>query len=244
MSGKIYVVGTGPGFEEYLSIRAIEVLKECDVVVGYKTYINLIEKLIIGKEVISSGMRREVERCAEVLDIAEKGKKVCLISSGDPGVYGMAGIMLEMVDKANSAIEVEIIPGITSALSSASLAGAPLMNDFAVISLSDLMTPWNIIENRIVKAAEGDFVICVYNPKSTERIQQIAIFSNILLKHRKPETPVAIVKNAMREKSLVTLTSLKEMLSFPIDMTTTLIIGNSQTYISKGKMITPRGYQL
>lgn len=244
MNGKIFVVGTGPGYEEYLSLRAIEVLKDCDVVVGYKTYINLIEKLIEGKEVVSSGMRREVERCAEVIALAENGKKVCLISSGDPGVYGMAGIVLEMVDKANNGIEVEVVPGITSALSSASLAGAPLMNDFAVISLSDLMTPWEVIEKRTEKAAEGDFVICVYNPKSNERVQQIEIFTSILLRLRNPQTPVAIVKNAMRDKSCVTLTTLSEMLSFPIDMTTTLIIGNSQTYISNGKMITPRGYKI
>jgi precorrin-3B C17-methyltransferase len=244
MNGKIFVVGTGPGYEEYLSLRAIEVLKDCDVVVGYKTYINLIEKLIEGKEVVSSGMRREVERCAEVIALAENGKKVCLISSGDPGVYGMAGIVLEMVDKANNGIEVEVVPGITSALSSASLAGAPLMNDFAVISLSDLMTPWEVIEKRTEKAAEGDFVICVYNPKSNERVQQIEIFTSILLRHRNPQTPVAIVKNAMRDQSCVTLTTLSEMFSFPIDMTTTLIIGNSQTYISNGKMITPRGYKI
>jgi precorrin-3B C17-methyltransferase len=244
MKGKIFVVGTGPGFEEYLSLRAIETLKECDVVVGYKTYINLIEKLIEGKEIISSGMRREVERCAEVIALAERGKNVCLISSGDPGVYGMAGIVLEMIDKANNGIEVEVVPGITSALSSASLAGAPLMNDFAVVSLSDLMTPWEVIEKRIKKAAEGDFVICVYNPKSHERVQQIEIFANLVLLHRKPDTPVAIVKNAMREESAVTLTTLSEMLQYPIDMTTTLIVGNSQTYISKGKMVTPRGYKI
>lgn len=244
MIGKIFVVGTGPGFEAYLSLRAIEVLKDCDVVVGYKTYIKLIDKLIEGKEVISSGMRQEVDRCAEVIALAQRGKNVCLISSGDPGVYGMAGIVLEMVDKANCGIDVEIVPGITSALSSASLAGAPLMNDFAVISLSDLMTPWAVIEKRIKAAAEGDFVMCVYNPKSNERVQQIEWFANIVLQHRKPETPVAIVKNAMRDKSAVTLTTLADMLSHPVDMTTTLIIGNSQTYISNGKMITPRGYTI
>ena len=244
MQGKIYVVGTGPGSEEYLSLRAIAVLKQCDVVVGYKTYIKLIEDLVEGKELISSGMRKEVERCAMVVELAESGKNVCLISSGDSGVYGMAGIVLEMVDKAQNAIEVEIVPGITSALSSASLAGAPLMNDFVVLSLSDLMTPWEVITHRTEKAAEGDFVICVYNPKSMERVEQIEIFTNILLRHRGPETAVAIVKNAMREKSAVTLTTLGEMLQHPIDMTTTLIIGNSQTYISNGKMITPRGYKI
>ena len=244
MKGKIFVVGTGPGFEEYLSLRAIEVLKQCDVVVGYKTYIALIEKLIEGKEVVSSGMRREVERCAMVLEIAESGKNVCLISSGDSGVYGMAGVVLEMVDKAQNGIEVEIVPGITSALSSASLAGAPLMNDFAVVSLSDLMTPWEIIEKRTEKAAEGDFVICVYNPKSKERVEQIRIFTDIVLRHRSPQTPVAIVRNAMRDEAAVTHTTLAEMLDHTIDMTTTLIIGNSQTYYSNGKMITPRGYKI
>lgn len=244
MKGKIYVVGTGPGFEEYLSLRAITVLKECDVVVGYKTYINLIEKLIEGKEIHSSGMRKEVERCQQVVDIALSGKNVCMISSGDPGVYGMAGIILEMVAQSNNGIEVEIVPGITSALSSASLAGAPLMNDFAVISLSDLMTPWEVIKTRVDKASEGDFVMCIYNPKSMTRVEQISIFKDIVARHRVPQTPVAIVRDAMRTEEAVTLTTLEEMLNHHIDMTTTLIIGNSQTYVANGKMITPRGYKI
>ena len=244
MTGKIYIVGTGPGSIEYLSLRAIDAIKNSEVIVGYKTYIDLIQSLIGDKEVVSSGMRREVDRCQQVIDFAVEGKSVSLISSGDPGVYGMAGILLEMVAKSNPHIEVEVVPGITSALSSASLAGAPLMNDFCVISLSDLMTPWPIIEHRINKASEGDFVLTIYNPKSKERVEQIEICAQTIMQHRSPQTPVAIIKNAMREKSVVTLTTLQEMCSCPIDMTTTLIIGNSQTYIANGKMITPRGYAI
>lgn len=244
MNGNIYIVGTGPGSIDYLSLRAIDAIKNSEVIVGYKTYIDLITTLTEGKTVVSSGMRREVERCQQVIDIALTGKTVALISSGDPGVYGMAGILLEMVAKSNPDIDVEVVPGITSALSSASLAGAPLMNDFAVISLSDLMTPWPVIENRIDKAAQGDFVMSIYNPKSMERVENIAICASIVLKYRAPETPVAIIKNAMREKSVVTHTTLAEMLECPIDMTTTVIIGNSQTYMANGKMITPRGYTI
>lgn len=243
MTGKIFIVGTGPGSLEYMSLRAINSIKKSDVIIGYKTYIKLIEDLTEGKELISSGMRLEVERCQMAVEMAEKGKIVCLISSGDAGIYGMAGIVLEIAAKAKSAIETEVVPGITSAISSASLVGAPLMNDFAVISLSDLMTPWEVIVKRIEKASEGDFVMSVYNPKSNERVEQIKIFRDIVLRHRGPETPVAIVKDAMRDKQHFVLCNLGNMLDFPIDMTTTLIIGNSQTYICDGKMITPRGYK-
>jgi precorrin-3B C17-methyltransferase len=244
MNGKIYIVGTGPGAKEHMSLRAIEALKESDVIVGYKTYIDLLSGIIEGKTVISSGMRRETERCSQVIGLAAEGKTVSLISSGDPGVYGMAGILLEMLHQSQHQIAVEIVPGITSALSSASLAGAPLMNDFAVISLSDLMTPWEVIENRIDKAAQGDFVMCIYNPKSAERVKHIENCAQIVSKYRKPDTPVAIVRDAMREGADVTLTTLAEITLQEIDMTTTVIIGNSQTFVSCGKMITPRGYTI
>ena len=244
MNGKIYIVGTGPGSLDYLSTRAIDALKNSEVIVGYKTYINLIAPLCEGKTIHSSGMRKEVERCQQVIDIALTGKTVSMISSGDSGVYGMAGIILEMAAKTNPDLEVEVVPGITSALSSASLAGAALMNDFAVISLSDLMTPWSVIEKRIDKAADGDFVMSIYNPKSKERVEQIAICQAIVSKYRGGNTPVAIIKNAMRQESNVTLTTLDKMLDCHIDMTTTVIIGNSQTFVLNNKMITPRGYTL
>lgn len=244
MQSKIYIIGTGPGSIEYMSQRAINAVKACDIVVGYKTYINLIQSLLDDKTVVSSGMRKEVDRCGEVIHLAKQGNVVGLISSGDAGVYGMAGILLEMLAQSGDDIDVEVVPGITSALSSASLAGAPLMNDFAVISLSDLMTPWEVITHRIDKAAEGDFVISLYNPKSKERVEQIGIFQEIVMRHRKPETPVAIVRDAMREEQQVTITTLGEMLTHHIDMTTTLIVGNSQTFVYNGKMITPRGYKI
>ncbi|MDP4269075.1 MAG: precorrin-3B C(17)-methyltransferase [Bacteroidota bacterium] len=244
MQSKIFIIGTGPGSIEYMSQRAINAVKACNIVVGYKTYINLIQSLLDEKTVVSSGMRKEVDRCGEVINLAKEGNVVGLISSGDAGVYGMAGILLEMLAQSGDDIDVEVVPGITSALSSASLAGAPLMNDFAVISLSDLMTPWEMITHRIDKAAEGDFVISLYNPKSKERVEQIGIFRDIVLRHRKPETPVAIVRDAMREEQQVTITTLGEMLTHHIDMTTTLIVGNSQTFVHNGRMITPRGYKI
>ncbi|WP_243345848.1 precorrin-3B C(17)-methyltransferase [Parabacteroides sp. FAFU027] len=244
MQSKIFIIGTGPGSIEYMSQRAINAVKACNIVVGYKTYINLIQSLLDDKTVVSSGMRKEVDRCGEVINLAKQGNVVGLISSGDAGVYGMAGILLEMLAQSGDDIDVEVVPGITSALSSASLAGAPLMNDFAVISLSDLMTPWEVITHRIDKAAEGDFVISLYNPKSKERVEQIGIFREIVLRHRKPETPVVIVRDAMREEQQVTITTLGEMLTHHIDMTTTLIVGNSQTFVHNGRMITPRGYKI
>jgi len=244
MTSKLYVIGTGPGSTEHLTQKALQAIEESEVIVGYLTYTNLIKELVLGKEIISSGMRKEVDRCQEAVEIAKSGKIVAMISSGDSGVYGMAGIILEIQQKIAPDLEVEIVPGITSAISSASLIGAPLMNDFAVISLSDLMTSWTVIEKRVEAAAMGDFVMSIYNPKSKERVNQIEIARNIILKYRSPETPVGIIKNAMREKSATTLTTLEKMLEFDIDMTTTLIVGNSQTYVQDNKMITPRGYKV
>ena len=215
---------------------------ESEVVMGYKTYINLIKEFLDGKEVQSSGMRKEVDRCTDAIEVALSGKVVALISSGDSGVYGMAGIVLELAEKMAPELDIEIVPGITSALSSASLAGAPLMNDFAVISLSDLMTPWEVIEKRLDAAGLGDFAVTLYNPRSNGRTKQIEIARDILLRHRKPQTPVALVRNAMREEASVTLTTLADMPFEEIDMVTTVIIGNSQTYVRNGKMVTPRGY--
>jgi precorrin-3B C17-methyltransferase len=244
LNGAIYVIGTGPGHPDYMSLHAIKCIAKCDTVVGYKTYIKQIEPLLVSKKVVVSGMRHELERCQQAVDLAMKGSVVAVISSGDAGIYGMAGVILELVAKQCPLLPVEIVPGITSAVSSASIAGAPLMNDFAVISLSDLMTPWHVIEKRIEAAAMGDFVIALYNPKSKERITQIEVFQSILLKHRPPQTPVAIVHNAMRDKQQLLLTTLIQMLEHPIDMTTTILIGNSQTVIANGRMITPRGYKL
>jgi precorrin-3B C17-methyltransferase len=238
------VVGIGPGNLEHLSTRAIEVLKESDCIVGYKTYINLITDLIKGKELIASGMRAEIERATAALEKAVSGKVVSVISSGDPGVYGMAGLVLEVAKKGNHNISIEIVPGISSANAAAALLGSPLMHDHVVISLSDLLTPWDLIEKRLNLAAEGDFVIALYNPKSSERKWQIEKTVEILLKHKSPDTPVGIVKNAMREGQSVVVSRLDEMLTHPIDMTTIVIIGNSTTFVYDDYMITRRGYKV
>lgn len=241
---KIYVVGMGPGGAGDMTPRARRAIDESDSIVGYSTYIELIREQFPGKELVASGMTREVERCETVLNMALEGKKIALISSGDSGIYGMAGIMLEVVNRSGRQIEVEIIPGITAASASASVLGAPLMHDFAVISLSDLMTPLKLIYKRVELAAQGDFVICLYNPKSKNRSGYIGNARDIILKHRASSTPVGLVRNAGREDEQYSVANLENMLDFEIDMFTTVIIGNSQTYIENGRMITPRGYKL
>ncbi len=244
MKGKIFVVGTGPGDNGYICPAAIQALENSDIIVGYKTYIKLIEPFMPGKELISSGMMKEVERCEEVLKLAGTGKSVSLISSGDPGIYGMAGVMLEVVAARKSLVEVEIIPGISAASSAASLLGAPLMNDFVVLSLSDLLTPWEIIVRRLHAAGSGDFVVCIYNPRSKTRIRQFDTAIDILQKYQSPETPAGIVKNAMREKQEVLITDLAHLKEQDIDMVTTVICGNSQTRVINGKLVTIRGYKV
>lgn len=227
-----------------MSHRAREAIERSQVLIGYKTYVKLLGNLVRGKEVISSGMTEEVARAKCAIDNALRGKRVSLVSSGDPGVYGMAGLVLELLDKRDlDRIEVEIIPGIISANACASLLGAPLMHDFAVISLSDLLTDLKVIKRRIESAAKGDFVIVFYNPKSTRRIIPFKEARNILLKYKPPHTPVGIVRNAYRDDQEVTITTLKKLNSSKkVDMLTTIIIGNSGTYTKGRFMITPRGY--
>ena len=244
MDGKIYVVGIGPGDMKSMSVKAIDAIKESGVVIGYQTYLDLISGLYQGKTVVSSGMRKEVERCHRALEYAETGKTVSLISSGDAGVYGMAGLMLEVKSEKKSNVEVEVIPGISAVFSCAALLGAPLMNDFAVISLSDLLTDRKDIINRIICAAKGDFVIALYNPKSAGRQTLIRDAKSIIMRFRKPETPVGIVAQCERDGENTIITTLDKMLENTIDMTTTVIIGNSKTKLIGDKMITPRGYVL
>ncbi|MDA8210584.1 MAG: precorrin-3B C(17)-methyltransferase [Clostridia bacterium] len=242
------VVGLGPGDKEHMSVRALEALKEAQVVVGYKTYIHLIQDLIgEGQEVVSSAMTREVERSRQAVDIALQGKKVAVVSSGDPGVYGMAGVLLEVVYDlgVQEKVDVEVVPGISAANAAASSLGAPLMHDYVVLSLSDLLTPWELILKRIECAAMGDFVVTVYNPKSKKRVEQVKILQEIMLKYKAPNTPVGIVQNAKRgESEVVTVSDLAGFTGEYIDMFSVLIIGNSQTYVQDGKIITPRGYKL
>jgi precorrin-3B C17-methyltransferase len=189
-------------------------------------------------------MKKEVDRCVEVLELAETGHTVSLISSGDAGIYGMAGIMLEIVAERQANIEVEVVPGISAATAAAALLGAPLMNDFVTLSLSDLLTPWELIQKRIRAAGEGDFVVALYNPRSKTRIAQLDTATDMLLTYRQADTPVGIVKQAMREGQLVQLTTLGKLKEADVDMLTTVIIGNSQTKVIDGKMVTVRGYRL
>ncbi|MDP6924180.1 MAG: precorrin-3B C(17)-methyltransferase [Candidatus Scalindua sp.] len=238
------MVGIGPGNMENMSIRAVEVIKGSDCVIGYRTYINLIKELVEGKEVINSGMRAEIDRAFLAIEKAEAGKVVSVISSGDPGVFGMAGLVLEVAKNADQKIPVEIVPGIPSENAAAALLGAPLMHDHVTISLSDLLTPWEVIEKRVTLAAEGDFVVVLYNPKSSERKWQIEKTIEILLSRKPPDTPVGIVKSAMRKKQNVTITNLGEVLGHPIDMTTILIVGNSTTFVYDNYMVTKRGYKV
>lgn len=240
--GKIYVVGIGPGNMEDISVRAYKTLKNVDVIAGYITYIDLLKDEFKEKEFYVSGMKKEIDRCEKVLELAKEGKTVALISSGDAGIYGMAGIMIEVA--LGSGIDVEVIPGITSSVAGASLVGAPLMHDQAIISLSDLLTDWEVITKRIDRASEGDFVISLYNPKSKGRTEQIVEAREIMLKHKAPSTPVALLRHVGREDENYTLTNLDEMLNYEIDMFTVVIVGNSKTYVKEGKMITPRGYHL
>lgn len=239
-NGKIYVVGIGPGKKENMTFRAYEVMENSDIIVGYKTYVDLVKEYYPRKEMKSSAMTKEVDRCTEVLELARQGKTVSLISSGDAGVYGMAGIMLEIADED---MEVEVIPGITATNAAAAIAGAPIMHDYATISLSDLLTDWELIKKRLELAAQGDFVVSIYNPKSRGRVTQIEEAREIMMKYKPKSTPVAIVRNAGREDERYIVTTLNEMLNHEIDMLTIVLIGNSNTFVKNGKIITPRGYE-
>jgi len=220
-------------------------IENADVVIGYKTYIELIREIIKPNvEVVSGTMGREVDRAKTAVIKALEGKDVVVVSSGDPGVYGMAGVVLEAAAFEKADVPIEIVPGVTAATAAASRLGAPLVTDFAVISLSDLLTPWELIEKRLNAAAEADFVIVLYNPQSLGRKKPLAKAHEILLKHRKPTTPVGIVKQAGRDGEETIIASLDELLAKGVDMATTVIVGNSTTKIVNGKMVTPRGYDL
>lgn len=241
--GKIYIVGTGPGSVAHITPYAQKAIRSSDVIVGYGTYLDLIKELIKDKEILSTGMTQEIERCKKAVDLAMNGKTVAVISGGDPGIYAMAGLVFEILKSKQSSVFVEVIPGISALNACAAKLGAPLMHDFASISLSDRLTPWELIEKRLDAAAKADFVIILYNPKSKGRSEHIDRAWKIILKCRKSETPVGIVKGAMREDERIIITDLKNMLEHDIDMQTTVIIGNSQTFVWDNRMITPRGYE-
>lgn len=238
----IYVIGIGPGGKEYMTLEAIEAIKNSDVIVGYKTYINLIEDMISDKEVVQNGMRKEIDRCKMAVEIAKEGKNVAVVSSGDSGIYGMAGLILELVVKEDEDIKVKVVPGVTASIAAASVLGAPIMHDFCHISLSDLLTPWEVIEKRLRLAAEADFVVCLYNPRSNGRSEHLARAFEIMGEFKDGSTPVGIVKDAGREGEEKYICTFDTMNFEIVDMTTMVIVGNKSTFIDKDMMITPRGY--
>ncbi len=249
MSGKLFIVGVGPGHHDHMTFRAKKVIEESDTIVGYTTYVKLVQDLIAGKDVYEYAMTQEVERAQQCIDLAKEGKIVSLVSSGDPGIYGMAGLIYETLAESGwdpkNGLQVEIVPGVSALNSCSAIIGSPLMTDFAFLSMSDLLVPWDIIIKRVEAAAQGDFVIVIYNPASKKRIHQLQDTRKILLKYRKPSTPVAIIKGAYRESQTVVLTDLEnlEKHSDKLGMISTVIVGNSSTYNYKDLMINPRGYK-
>lgn len=242
---KIFVVGLGPGGRDEITPLALAALERCDVIVGYSVYIDLVNEILPGKDARPFPMKHEVERCRSALALAQSGLVVGVVSSGDPGVYGMAGVMLEVARESGLDVDVEIVAGITACCSAAARIGAPLTHDFAVISLSDLLTPWAVIEKRLRLAAEADFVICLYNPSSRKRRDHLARACRAILSHRSPETPAAWVRLAGREGESFRIMTLAELADCgEIDMFCTVFVGNSATQAWSGRMVTPRGYDL
>ena len=240
---KIYVVGIGPGAYEKMTIEAAETLKRCDCIVGYDVYIDLVRDHFADKKFLSTPMRKEVERCVMAFDEANKDQTVAMICSGDAGVYGMASLIYQ-VGADYPETEIEIIPGVTAAVSGAAVLGAPLIHDFCLISLSDLLTPWELIESRLKAAAAGDFVVSLYNPSSIKRHDYLQKACDILMDYGKaPETVCGIVKMIGREGQSCETMILAELRDTKVDMFTTVFIGNSSTMNMNGKMVTPRGYK-
>ena len=239
---KIYVTGLGPGAADQMTIRAKKVLEKCPVIIGYTVYIDLIREEFPDKIFLSTPMRREVDRCRMAFAEAQKGQDVAMVCSGDAGIYGMAGLICE-IGKDYPDVGIEIVPGITAASGGAAVLGAPLMHDFAVISLSDLLTPWEKIEKRIRAAAEADFIICIYNPSSKKRADYLRKACGMILEYRKPETVCGIVRNIGRDGESYEILPLERLQDTQADMFTTVFIGNSNTMELNGRMVTPRGYK-
>lgn len=241
--GRLMVIGFGPGGQEDMTYRAQKAIEEADIVVGYTTYIELLKPLFPEKEYLATPMMQEVKRCEMAVELAKKHQKIALVSSGDSGIYGMAGIVMEVAKKKNAPIEVEVVPGITAASAAAAILGAPLMHDFSVISLSDLMTPLSLIMKRVECAGMADMIVCLYNPKSKKRTTYVEQAADILMKYRDKKTPVGVVRHAGRKEQSSYITTLEELKDMPLDMFCVVIIGNSSTYVMDQKMITPRGYE-
>lgn len=239
---KLYVIGIGPGGTDQMTPRALTAMEQSDMIAGYTTYIDLVRPLIGDKEILQTPMKQEMDRCIRARDAALSGKTVSMICSGDAGVYGMAGLMHE-VSAEYPELEIEVIPGITAACGGAAVLGAPLIHDFAVISLSDLLTPWEKIENRLDLAAQADFCICLYNPSSRKRADYLQKACDIMLNSKSPETPCGIVRNIGRDGEQGEIYTLAQLRDVQVDMFTTVFIGNSQTRVIHGKLVTPRGYE-
>jgi precorrin-3B C17-methyltransferase len=249
-AGYLAIVGLGPGHRDLMAPRAVKMIQEADLVIGYRVYLEQIQDLLSDKEIHVSELTHEIERATLAVQSACAGRRVCIVSSGDAGIYGMAGLVLDIFSHQASRssdhgedLHIEIVPGISALNAAAALLGAPLMHDFAVISLSDLLTPWTMIAQRLCAVARADFVVVLYNPTSRKRQWQLGEAQRLFLEYRAGTTPVGLVRNAYREGQKVQLTTLEHLLEHEVDMFTTVIIGNSCTQMQHGRMITPRGYE-
>ena len=238
---KLYVVGMGPGAYEQMTIKAVRVLESCDVIVGYTVYTELLQSYFPKKIYLTTPMKQEIKRCEMAFEEAQKGKQVAMVCSGDAGIYGMAGLIYEVGERYPE-VEIEIVPGVTAAIGGGSVLGAPIGHDLAIISLSDLLTPWEKIELRLAKAAEADLVICLYNPSSKKRADYLKKACEIMLQSKSEETVCGVVKNIARDGEEMQIYTLGELKEIAVDMFSTVFIGNAQTKVVRGKMITPRGY--
>lgn len=240
---KVYVVGMGPGAYEEMTVRAVKTLEECEVIVGYTVYVDLLKEHFPEKEFMTTPMRQEVQRCRMAFEAAATGKKTAMVCSGDAGIYGMAGLMYELGEEFPQ-VEIEVVPGVTAAIGGSAVLGAAVGHDCALISLSDLLTPWEVIEKRLLAAAESDFVICLYNPSSKKRSDYLKKACMLMLEYKKEDTVCGIVRQIAREGEEIQLLTLNELKDTAVDMFSTVFIGNSQTKIIRGRMVTPRGYQI
>lgn len=239
----MWVVGIGPGGYEQMTMQAANVIGACDVIAGYTVYTDLIREHFPDKEILATPMRQEEKRCRLAIEAALSGKNVVMVCSGDAGVYGMAGLILELCEQYPP-LDVRIVSGVTAALSGAAVLGAPLMHDFAVISLSDLMTPWELIEKRLAACASADMGICLYNPASRKRADYLKKACEIIMKYQSAETICGIVRQIGRDGEESRVMTLRELAGYQADMFTTVFIGNSQTKVTGGRMVTPRGYKV
>ena len=239
---KVYVIGMGPGAYEQMTVKAVRTLEKCDVIVGYTVYIELLKEYFPDKRYLTTSMRQEAARCRMAFEEAAKGAVTAMVCSGDAGIYGMAGLMYEIGEEYPE-VAIEVIPGVTAALGGSAVLGAAVGHDVSLISLSDLLTPWELIEERLRCAAKADFVICLYNPSSHKRKDYLQKACDLMLQHKAPETVCGLVRNIGREEECYRVLTLKELKDTQVDMFTTVFVGNSMTKEINGKMVTPRGYR-